>query len=87
MLKRIITITATAVVLAGGLAATAEAAPIQVLAAAACHAHKVGGHWSCVTPGSYCPKAAHGKIGYAKKTSKRYRCAKYSNGRWRWKRA
>ena len=55
---------------------------------ARCHAHQVGSHWSCVTPGSYCPAAAHGHYGYAYKTGRRYRCSYYSSdGRWHWKRA
>ncbi len=90
MLKRIITITATAVVLTGGLTVPAEAAPVQLSAAAACHAHRVGNHWTCITPGAYCAKAAHRKIGYAKAkyTHRRYRCSYYgSDGRWHWKRA
>jgi hypothetical protein len=91
-------IAATAVsvaVLAGGLAVggTVEAgiqgSGVSADSAARCHAQQVPHtkHWTCVTPGSYCPKAAHGRYGYAVKTHKRYRCVKYSNGRWRWKRA
>jgi hypothetical protein len=90
MFRRLIITSATAVVLAGGLTATAEAAPVQVPAAATCHAHRSGNHWVCVTPGSYCPAAAHRKYGVAKAkyTHKRYRCSYYgSDGRWHWKRA
>ncbi|GAB2488216.1 hypothetical protein GCM10027187_64340 [Streptosporangium sandarakinum] len=36
---------------------------------------------------AYCPKAAHGRAGYAKVTGRRHTCARYSNGQWRWKRA
>ncbi|WP_193206773.1 hypothetical protein [Microbispora sitophila] len=48
----------------------------------------MGNHWACITPGAYCPAAAHGKYGYAKVTNKRYKCSYYSSdGRWHWKRA
>lgn len=75
--------------------ATASSSPTSVtsvsVAAAAkpCKAHKPKkkNYWVCVTPGSYCPKAARKKYGYAYKTNKRYRCSEYSNGQWRWKRA
>ncbi|MCT9934970.1 hypothetical protein N5079_32670 [Planotetraspora sp. A-T 1434] len=47
-----------------------------------------GNHWQCITPGAYCPAAAHGKYGYAKVTKRRYKCSYYSSdGRWHWKRA
>ncbi|WP_433145154.1 hypothetical protein ACQPZ8_01555 [Actinomadura nitritigenes] len=91
MLKRLIISTAAAGLLATGLAAApADAATgAPTMTAARCHAHKASGHsyWTCITPGSYCPAAAHKRYGYAYKTGKRYRCVKYSNGRWRWKRA
>jgi hypothetical protein len=88
MLKQLLITGATAAVLSAGVvAAPAQAAPSAPLRA--CHAHKVTGksYWTCVTPGSYCPANAHGKYGYAAKTGRKYRCLKYSNGRWRWKRA
>jgi len=88
MLKQIIATTATAAVLLAGAAVPAQAAPTAV---AACHAHKVAkkSYWTCVTPGAYCAASAHGKVGYAKPSVKhrKYKCLKYSNGRWRWKRA
>ncbi|GLY86002.1 hypothetical protein [Actinoallomurus iriomotensis] len=91
MLKRFAVTAATALVVAGGVVSVGgpAGAATTVSAAARCHAHKVSGtsHWTCITPGSYCPAAAHKKYGYAYKTGKRYRCVKYSNGRWRWKRA
>lgn len=64
-------------------------ASVTVPAAKPCKAHKKEGknYWVCVTPGSYCPKAARKKYGYAYKTLKRYRCSEYSNGQWRWRRA
>ena len=93
MLKRIAVTTASAAVLAGALAAVGGPAQAGIqgsgVSAQRCHAHKVSHtrHWTCVTPGSYCPAAAHGHYGYAVKTGRRYKCVKYSNGRWRWKRA
>jgi hypothetical protein len=88
MLKRLVASAAAVTALTGG-AVTVGAAVAAVPAMASCHAHKVSGtsHWTCVTPGSYCPAAAHSHYGYAAKTGKRYKCVKYSNGRWRWKRA
>ncbi|GII80082.1 hypothetical protein Sru01_50640 [Sphaerisporangium rufum] len=70
-----------------GVPAAAGAAEAATTAAAACKYRRVAQHWECVTPGAYCPVAAHGKLGIAKITNKRYRCTQYSNGRWRWKRA
>lgn len=90
MLKKLaVTLAATAVVGGGAFAVAAPANAAPAISAARCHAHKVAGtsHWTCVTPGSYCPAAAHRHYGYAAKTGKRYRCVEYSNGRWRWKRA
>jgi len=87
MLKKTLVTVIGSVVLAGSVAGSpASAAP--AVSIARCHAHRVSGtkHWTCVTPGSYCPAAAHGRYGYAYKTGRRYRCVKYSNGRWRWKR-
>ncbi|MCP2336826.1 hypothetical protein [Actinomadura rupiterrae] len=79
---------ATAVATAPASAAPSPTAPrTPAVTAARCHSHKVHQHWECVTPGSYCPKAAHLKYGYAYKTGKRYRCVRYTNGQWRWKRA
>jgi hypothetical protein len=89
MLKGLIATTATATFIAVGFTVPAQAAP-TVLTAATCHAHRSGNHWVCVTPGSYCPAAAHRKYGVAKAqyTHKRYRCSYYgSDGRWHWKRA
>jgi len=89
VLKRLIASAA----LAGGLlvapvAASAPAfAAVHASVAASCY-KRVGDHWNCITPGAFCPKAAHGKIGYAKATSKRYRCTyKNSDPYWRWRRA
>ncbi|MBG0825757.1 hypothetical protein HS048_34295 [Planomonospora sp. ID91781] len=67
--------------------ATVVSAPTAV-AMAACTYRRVGQHWNCITPGAFCPKAARGKSGYAKVTSKRYRCTwKSADPYWRWRRA
>lgn len=93
MLRRIAVTAASAAVLAGGLTAVTGTAQAGIQGSGysieSCHAHQVTHtrHWTCVTPGSYCPRVAHGYYGYAVKTGKRYRCVRYSNGRWRWKRA
>ncbi|MEV7804972.1 hypothetical protein AB0O28_18685 [Microbispora sp. NPDC088329] len=87
MLRRIIA--------AGALTAAALVAPAAAVvspahaasSAASCY-QRAGNHWNCITPGAYCPAAAHGKYGYAKVTKKRYRCSYYSSDhRWHWKRA
>jgi hypothetical protein len=77
-------------------AAAAQAATVQgvqgvqgrqgVQAHAACTYQRSGNHWNCVTPGAYCPKAAHNRYGYAKVTNRKYSCSQYDNGQWRWKR-
>ncbi|OPG10570.1 hypothetical protein [Microbispora sp. GKU 823] len=68
-------------------AAIASADASTSSATASCY-KRVGNHWNCITPGAYCPATAHGKYGYAKVTSKRYRCSYYtSDRRWHWKRA
>lgn len=56
-------------------------------AAASCY-RQHGTHWECITPGAFCPKAAHNRYGYAKVTKKRYTCTyKSSDPYWRWRRA
>lgn len=79
----------SAVALAGGLliAPAAVAGADASTVAAVCQYRQSGNHWNCITPGAYCPGAAHGKYGYAKVTNRRYRCSVYSNGQWRWKRS
>ncbi|GAA0403267.1 hypothetical protein GCM10009530_64080 [Microbispora corallina] len=67
--------------------AVSLSAASSTTAAASCY-KRVGNHWNCITPGAYCPAAAHGKYGYAKVTKRRYKCSYYSSdGRWHWKRA
>ncbi len=83
---------AVAVIATGLLAGPAPASAAVSVAApafmsAACGVQRVSDHWNCVTPGAYCPAAAHGKYGYDKYKGRKYRCVRYSNGKWRWKRA
>ncbi|GHH66039.1 hypothetical protein GCM10017673_11090 [Streptosporangium violaceochromogenes] len=75
------------IVPAAALPAAASVQGHAATASAACTYQRSGNHWNCVTPGAFCPKAAHWKYGYAKNTHRRYRCSEYSNGQWRWKRA
>ncbi|GGQ22119.1 hypothetical protein GCM10010140_60430 [Streptosporangium pseudovulgare] len=74
---------AGAMLLTPSVAGLAPAADASSAVATACTYQRSGNHWNCVTPGAYCPKAAHGKAGYAKVTGRRYTCARYSNGQWR----
>ncbi|WP_248963072.1 hypothetical protein [Sphaerisporangium perillae] len=77
----------SAAALAAGLVVTPVAAGAADAAttATACQYKRVGNHWNCITPGAFCPAAAHGKYGYAKVTHRQYTC-KYRSGdiRWRW---
>jgi hypothetical protein len=100
-MRKLLTTLAAAFMLAAGLSVPATAAPsapaaqvsvvqaVQAAKAKPCKAHKKPkkSYWVCVTPGSYCPKIARKKRGYAYKTGRLYICSKYSNGQWRWKRA
>ena len=98
-MRKLLTPLIAALLFAAGLSAPATAAApaaptaavsvVQAAKAKPCKAHKKPrkAYWVCVTPGSYCPKVARKKYGYAYKTMKRYRCSVYSNGQWRWKRA
>ncbi|MER6942473.1 hypothetical protein ABT294_00495 [Nonomuraea sp. NPDC000554] len=55
--------------------------------AASCYKQQ-GTHWVCITPGAFCPKAAHQRYGYAKVTNRKYKCIyKSSDPYWRWRRA
>ena len=92
MLKRLLvsaalTGTALAVPVATSAPASAAAQAPAVVSAHACAYRRDGNVWRCVTPGAYCPKAAHGRYGYAKTTGKRYKCTQYTRTTWRWKRA
>lgn len=51
--------------------------------ATTCHYHRSGNHWVCITPGAYCPDAAHHHYGLDKYNLKRkYWCE--NNHGWRW---
>ena len=75
----------TAAALAAGLLVAPAAAGVADASttAAACTYQQSGNHWNCITPGAFCPAAAHGKYGYAKVTNRKYKC-KSSSPRWRW---
>ncbi|MEV7971119.1 hypothetical protein AB0O34_34775 [Sphaerisporangium sp. NPDC088356] len=81
----------SAAVLAGGLLVTpvaVGAADASTTVAAACKYRQSGNHWVCITPGAFCPAAAHKKYGYAKVTNRKYRCTLTSGDiQWRWHRA
>ncbi|MEV5561237.1 hypothetical protein AB0L44_47040 [Nonomuraea wenchangensis] len=93
MLKRFLV--STALVGAALVAPTAVSLPasatVQAAAgasASACTYKRDGNVWRCITPGAFCPKAAHNRYGYAKVTNKRYKCTyKSSDPYWRWRRA
>ncbi|WP_055478507.1 hypothetical protein [Sphaerimonospora mesophila] len=68
--------------------ASAAVLPTGVSSVSASCYKRVGKHWVCITPGAFCPKAAHNRYGYAKVTKKRYKCTyKRSDPYWRWRRA
>lgn len=81
----------------GAIVGSALVAPAAALPASASTTHastaascyqRVGNHWNCITPGAFCPKAAHNRYGYAKVTKKHYRCLyKSADPYWRWRRA
>ncbi|MET9339292.1 hypothetical protein [Nonomuraea sp. NPDC003804] len=71
---------------AASLPASAAVGVSSASAAHACTYGRSGNVWRCVTPGAYCPLAAHNRYGYARATSRRYKCSEYPNGQWRWKR-
>jgi len=75
---RIISALAAMMLLGSGLALTSGSA-----SASSCHYHQSGNHWVCITPGAFCPKAAHHHYGLDKYNLKRkYWCE--NNNRWRW---
>ena len=91
MLKRLLVSAALvgsvlAVPVAAAMPATAT---VQSHASAAASCYKrSGNHWNCITPGAFCPKAAHARFGYAKVTKRKYKCTyKNSDPYWRWRRA
>jgi hypothetical protein len=74
------------------LAVTAFATAAPALASAqtpahTCTYHHVTGtnHWACITPGAFCPRAAHEHWGWAKVSGRHYRCEESTPpGHWRW---
>ncbi|GGQ11274.1 hypothetical protein GCM10010140_46780 [Streptosporangium pseudovulgare] len=66
-------------------AATAQAA-VSAGSHAACQYRQDGRVWRCITPGAFCPAAAHSRYGYAKVSGRKYKCT-FTRGdiRWRWK--
>lgn len=89
MLKRLLV--SAAIVGASLVAPVAVAVPasatVHASVAASCY-KRSGNHWNCITPGAFCPKAAHNRLGYAKVTKRKYKCTyKNSDPYWRWRRA
>lgn len=72
--------------LAASAPASAAVQAVSTGTAQACSYGRSGNHWRCITPGAFCPKAAHYKYGYAKVTGRKYRCSRYTATTWRWKR-
>jgi hypothetical protein len=74
----------TALLSAGALAlaallGTGTVSASAVAVPAACHYHHSGNHWICITPGAFCPKAAHGHYGLSKYDGSRYWCRNRSS--------
>jgi hypothetical protein len=92
LLKRLFVSSAVAatIMIAPMVASAPASAAVQAHAgtvSASCYKQS-GNHWNCITPGAFCPKAAHQRYGYAKVTKKRYKCTyKNSDPYWRWRRA
>lgn len=61
----------------------AEASPTGTSSASAGCYRQVGDHWECVTPGAFCPAAAHGGNGTSQDGDS-YRCVQ-DGAYWRWK--
>lgn len=72
LITAVLALAATGTVLSGSAPAEASTGT--------CHVHQVGYHWTCVTPGSYCPWKAHHHYGYARVTGHKYWCLRYPNG-------
>ena len=80
---RVRSLLSAAALAAGLLVAPAAVGTADASTSAACTYQQSGNHWNCITPGAFCPAAAHGKYGYAKVTNRKYKC-KSSSPRWRW---
>jgi len=50
-------------------------------AAPSCTVQRDGNVWLCITPGAFCPKAAHKLYGYSKGKMIRNRCTWYASSR------
>lgn len=91
MLKRFLASAVLASAVLGVPVAAAEAATAaastQSASASACTYKRDGNVWRCITPGAYCPAAAHNRYGYDKTYGRRYKCTQYTKTTWRWKRA
>lgn len=91
MLRRLLVSAAlagSALVVPAIAAVPASATTAQVNAYAASCYKRDGNVWRCITPGAFCPQAAHNRYGYAKITNRRYKCTyKNSGPYWRWRRA
>jgi hypothetical protein len=75
---RIAWATAAIAVAAGSLAFASGPA-----LASSCTYHRSGSHWVCVTPGAFCPKAAHRHYGLDRyNLARKYWCE--DNDGWRW---
>ncbi len=59
-----------------------QSAVAESASVASCY-RQVGDHWECVTPGAFCPAAAHGLYGYSE-SGGRYQCVQ-DGSYWRWK--
>ena len=89
MLKRLLVsaVLAGSALAAPAVAALPASAAVQAHASAASCYKQVGTHWVCITPGAFCPKAAHVRYGYAKVTKRKYKCtSKSADPYWRWRR-
>jgi hypothetical protein len=75
---RVAAVLAALAMCGGGLVLAAESA-----SAASCHYHRSGSHWVCITPGAFCPGAAHRHYGLDKYNLKRKYWCEYNHG-WRW---
>ncbi|MEU8174194.1 hypothetical protein AB0C14_15055 [Microbispora hainanensis] len=71
------------VVPSAAVAAPTVAAPTGTSSTSAGCYRQVGDHWECVTPGAFCPAAAHGRSGTSQDGDS-YRCVQ-DGSYWRWK--
>ena len=82
MLGKLAAIAGAATMAVTALGATAASA-VPAAASYSCSYHQSGSHWVCITPGAYCPAAAHNHYGLDKyNLSRKYWCE--NNNGWRW---